>query len=327
MGCRVKDLTGEGVTSCVSMAAADLGIMRWDDDRGAIAVMFGDNFECEGLQPRSSWQSPSIVMYDENYNVRGIPMIGDIEQQPRRQLWAYDHDNAEFSTVLPCDFIRVGAWWHVAAMVTQGLGNELRTEFWRSLNLIYWEYEFALQHNPGHPGNINLTFELMGDWVYIMGTGGLKRDRGIWLWRNPADQFPRGWWEPWGYDRGKGGWSWGTPNEATPIIGGRVGEINLRNIGNRLVLSYFDAAALKMTARIVRSATDDWLHAAHDDYMTWGRDDANHISFLYGGYISPLSRLNVPGGMKYAVSQWDTSPWAGNKPYKVILCDGTLSAP
>lgn len=321
---RVKDLTGTGITSCIAMAAADLGIMRWDADRGAIAAMFGDNFEFEGLQ--GEWQSPSIVMYDSDFNVLGVPTPSGIAMWRRRQLWPYEHNNLAFSTVLPCDFIRVAGWWHVAVMVTKELGHELRTEFWRSPDLITWEYEFALQH-PTHPGNINLTFEQFGDFVYIMGTGGLARDRGIWLWRNPIDQFPRGWWEPWGYDRIKGCWLWGTHNEDTPIICGRIGEINLRNINNRLVLSYFDAAELKMTARVVRSATDDWLHVTHDDYMTWGADDADHISYLYGGYISPTSRLNICNGMKYAVSQWNISPTAGNKPYKVVLCEGTLQTP
>lgn len=86
-------------------------------------------------------------------------------------------------------------------------------------------------------------------------------------------------------------------------------------------------AALKMVARVVRSVTDDWPHVPCDHYMACGPDDSDHISYLYGGYIAPTSRLNVCGGMKYAVSQWNINPAAGNKPYKVILCEGTLQAP
>lgn len=305
---RIKDLTGTQITGRFGMAAADLGIMRWDTERGAIAVCFGDNFEFEGL--KGEWRSPSFLMYDRDFNPVGPPDgSGRV-----KQTWQYDHNNPEFSTVLPCDFIRVADWWHIAVMVTKGLGHELRTEFWRSRDLLGWEYEFALQH-PGHPGNINLTFERIGDFVYIMGTGGLARDRGIWLWRNPAAEFPRGRWEPWGFD---GAWRWGAPNERTPVIGGRVGEINLRLVENRRVLSYFDAAALKMTARFVGSLTDNWLTARRDDYMQWPQ-----MMFLYGGYIAPTSRLD---GMQYAVSQWDIRPGAGNRPYKVVLCAGTASA-
>lgn len=315
---RVKDITGQGITSCVAMEAADLGIMRWDADRNAIAVMFGDNFEYEGLS--GEWQSPSIVMYDNDFDVLGVPTCDGIAMQPRRQLWPYEHNNSEFSTVLPCDFIRIGDMWHVAVMVTKGLGHELRTEFWSSRDLIIWQYEFALCH-PGHPGNVNLTFEAFGDWIYIMGTGGLARDRGIWLWRNPVELFPGGLWEPWGYDKDKGTWRWGARNEGTPIIGGRIGEINLRAVDNRMVLSYFDNTALKTVARVVRSVTDDWPHVAFDVYMTWA-----DMNFLYGGYIVPGSQLNVPNGMKYVVSQWNISPAAHNKPYKSVLCDGTLAA-
>lgn len=307
---RVKDLTGTGITGGpLRMEAADLGIMRWDPDRKAIAMMFGDNFEFEGL--KGEWRSPSIVMYDRSHVPIGVPgTCKSIVTGPVKQLWPYAHKNPEFSTVLPCDFIRVGDWWHVAVMVTKELGNELRTEFWRSRDLVDWHYEFPLRH-PGHPGNINLTFEQVGDWVYIMGTGGLKRDRGIWLWRNKASEFPYGWWEPFGHGM------WGTQNEWAPILKGHIGEINLRLVEDRLVLSYFDSGNRRCSARFA----DSWLFALVNHYMLAGPDDDTHISYLYGGYISPISKLDK---MLYAVSQWNVDPAAGNKPYKVILCDGRM---
>ena len=68
------------------MDAADLGILRWDPDRQAIAAMFGDNFDFVGL--RGEWQSPSIVMYDRDYNVRGIPASnGTIRPNARRSSY------------------------------------------------------------------------------------------------------------------------------------------------------------------------------------------------------------------------------------------------
>ena len=125
-----RDVTGRGITSSVHMELADLGIMRWDPDRNAIAAMFGDNFSFSWGQ---DWQSPSIVMYDRNYNVIGIPETGNrIVMAGRRQLWEYPHNNSDYSTILPCDFIRVNGMWYVAAMVTQGLGNEKWTVFWQS---------------------------------------------------------------------------------------------------------------------------------------------------------------------------------------------------
>jgi hypothetical protein len=38
------------------MESADLGIARWDEQRNANAVMFGDNFEFWRMQ--GEWQSP-----------------------------------------------------------------------------------------------------------------------------------------------------------------------------------------------------------------------------------------------------------------------------
>jgi hypothetical protein len=43
---------------------------------------------------------------------------------------------------------------------------------------------------------------------------------------------------------------------------------------------------------------------------------------LYGGYISPQSVVDNPNGMKFFVSQWNTST---NDPYRVMLFQGTLA--
>jgi hypothetical protein len=92
------------------------------------------------------------------------------------------HNNPEYSTILPCDFIKIGSTWYVAVMVTKGLGNELRTEFWRSNDLVSWSGPILSLRHPGHPGNVMLTFDVIGDYVYIFGTGGLKRNMPIYMW-------------------------------------------------------------------------------------------------------------------------------------------------
>jgi hypothetical protein len=314
----VKPITGPGITTSVGMEAADLGIPRWDTQRGANAVMFGDNFTNRGMQ--GEWQSPSIVMYDNNYDVLGIPTLTGIASEgTRRQLWDYPHNNPEYSTILPTDFIHVNGVWYVAAMVTAGLGNELRTVFWQSHNLVEWERTnpyVALHHPGGHPGDVMLTFDQIGDYVYTFGTGGLARDRGIWMWRMPADHFPIGWFEPWGWDGTK--WAWGVPNENTPLLDGRYGELCFRAIQGNSVLSFFDAQEYKQTALTVINPTDDWAHANRCDYAN-GHD----FPQLYGGYITPSSRLNEPNGMEFLVSQWNT---ASNDPYHVVLFEDTLQA-
>jgi hypothetical protein len=321
-----RDITGPGITSSVAMEAADLGIMRWDPDRNAIAAMFGDNFDFRGL--RGEWQAPSIVMYDLEYNVLGIPATDNrIVMGRRRQLWAFPRPNPDYTTILPCDFIKVNGVWYVAAMVTQGLGNEKWTVFWQSRDLVDWEQTnpyLSLAHKDGrrpigHPGNIMLTFDQIGDYVYIFGTGGLRRDRGIWMWRNKADEFPHGWWEPWGWDGRR--WGWGIANELSPVLEGRYGELSFRYVDGNCVLSYFDAVGYRQQAKTVLNPVDNWRTEANVVDYASGRD----IPQLYGGFISPLSRLNESEGMHFLVSQWNTVTGT-NDPYKVMLIADTLGA-
>lgn len=322
-----RDVTGPGITSAVAMEAADLGILRWDSDRNALAVMFGDNFEFRGMH--GEWQSPSIVMYDRNYNVLGIPATNNrISMGRRRQLWNYQHNNPEYSTILPCDFIKVNGVWYVAAMVTQGLGNEKWTVFWQSRDLVNWEKTSPyvnLAHRDGtgrfigHPGNVMLTFDRIGDYVYIFGTNGLQRDRGVWMWRNAANQFPHGWWEPWGWDGHR--WGWGIANENTPILEGRHGELSFRYLQGNCVLSYFNEGAYRQTVRTVPFPEADWRNGAEVVDYAFG----SQIPQLYGGYISPLSRLNEPNGMHFFVSQW-LGIGSTNDPYRVMLLQDTLRA-
>ena len=168
----VKAITGPGITDTVGMVSADLGIPRWDSQRGCNAVMFGDNFSERYL--KGEWQSPSIVCYDDDYNVLGIPTLSGIASEGhRRQLWDYPHANPEYSTILPTDFIKVNGIWYVAAMVTAGLGNELRTVFWQSHNIVEWEKTnpyVSLQHPGGHPGDVA---KAIAEGVGVLRSGGV----------------------------------------------------------------------------------------------------------------------------------------------------------
>jgi hypothetical protein len=308
------------VTERVNMVSADLGIVRWDPARRAYAYVFGDNFAERYM--KGEWQSPSIVMYDEDQLLLGIPAgtTDIVASGNRRQAIPYVHHQDGISTILPCDLINVGGVWSMAAMVVgmRGLGNELRTIFWQSDNLVEWRKTapyVSLDH-PGHPGNVMLTFDRIGDWVYVFGTGGLARDRGVWLWRCAASTFPHGWWEPWGTDDAR--WDWGIPNERTPILRGRYGELSYRVIQGQSVLSFFDVDRYCCSALTVPGPTDDWSTANRVDYA-----HGSQFPQLYGGYVTDDSRLNEPGGMKFVVSQWNT---AANDPYHCIAFADTLHA-
>jgi len=324
-----REVTGPGLTTSVCMEAADLGIMRWDSDRGAIAAMFGDNFGIAGTW-EGGRQSPSIVMYDNDYRAIGIPAAASriAAGQPRQPLF-YRNRYPKHDTVLPCDFIKLGDTWTVAVMVSQGgldqPCSQFLTEFWQSPDLVNWRGPvLQFDHRrPVHPGNTMLTFDRIGDWVYIFGTGGLEREKPIWMWRNPVRSFPLGRWEPWGYDPTREpAWDWDIPNETTPILEGAYGELSFRYVQGNCVLSYFDNGSCprKMEVRTVSSPTDDWRNGANVvDYAT-----EEQIPSLYGGYISPLSRLNEDNGMHFWVSQW---PGPETKePYRVIVVPSRLDA-
>ena len=152
-------------------------------------------------------ESPSIVMYDDDHNLLGHPgrhhrhhLLG---QPPpshplRAQRERHLHDPA---VRLDPDRRRCGRWprwssaWAVSATSCAPCSGSPAT------------WSTGTRPNPmcastirGHPGNVMLTFDRIGDYVYIFGTGGLARNKPIWLWRSKADEFPHGYWEPWGLD-------------------------------------------------------------------------------------------------------------------------------
>lgn len=304
---KIKDITGPGITTNVGMEAADLGIVRWDAARQANAVMFGDNFSYVGLS--GEWQSPSIVMYDNVFNVLGVPGISsgllpscrkpNIRSGNRSQLWPYNHDVngpvGTFSTVLPTDFIRLpDGYWYVHVMVTRGLGNELWTEWQRSKDLVTWEWVSKLQ--PAQPQRTMLTFELWGEnLVIIYGTGGLARNKPIWGWYCKPEQLT-----DWS--------SWVPFNNGNPVLDGAFGELCVRDVDGYAVLSYFDAAHYRMGARVSPNPALPWSMVPENVYTT-GQDTPQ----CYGGYITPDSKR---GDLGFIVSQWNTKT---NDPYKAML--------
>jgi hypothetical protein len=295
----LKAVTGRGLTTSIALELTDLGIMRWDADRNCIVAMFGDSFSFGWGQ---DWRSPTLACFDADFNCIGTPIRGSIAAAPAQQLWEYGHNNPDFSTVLPCDFIRIGTTWHVAVMLTKGLGNETMTEFWQSQNLIDWTLSgFGFPHPASDPCTTMLSFDQFGDDIYIVGTHGLRRDGPIKMWKTLASAFPRGYWEPCGV-----------------IRDGRHGELCLRNVQGQAVLSFFNEAEYTQTALTVAHPEDDWGQANRLDYAT-GQD----LPQLYGGYIAPGSKLDEPDGMTFMVSQWVT---ATNDPYHVVAYTGTLPA-
>ena len=157
-------------------------------------------------------------------------------------------------------------------------------------------------------------------WVYIVATN-FNRGKPVTLSRvAPVDFADRGKWQGWSGRPGVGG-GWG--HSPTPLWADRVGEISMKQIEGKTVLSYFNASAGNMEIRVADDPTQlgtapattvvfagDWPDPA--DALPAPED--NTLAQPYGGYISPGSTLDE---VRVFISQWNTAS-RERGPYRVL---------
>lgn len=170
------------------------------------------------------------------------------------------------------------------------------------------------------------TPESQTGFVYIVANN-FDRTGPVELYRTPPQRFTdRGGWQAWSAA------GWGTPSGAseatgrdpTPLWDDKVGEMNMKQIDGKTVLSYFNASTGNMEVRVAFDPTQlgsapvttvvvaaPWPDVA--DQLPPPSD--NRLAQPYGGYISPGSTLDE---VRVFVSQWNTVPAADNAPYRVI---------
>jgi hypothetical protein len=160
------------------------------------------------------------------------------------------------------------------------------------------------------------TPESPSGWVYIVANN-FDRSAPAVLYRAKPQAFTdRGSWQGWSATGG-----WGKP--PTPLWPDRVGEMSVRQIDGKTVLSYFNASIGNMEVRVANDPTglstapvttvvfaSDWPDPAED----LPPPGDNRLAQPYGGYISPGSTLDE---LRVFISQWNTGPRA-NAPYRVI---------
>jgi len=154
-------------------------------------------------------------------------------------------------------------------------------------------------------------------WVYIVAND-FDRSGPVVLYRVTPDDFTdRSAWQAWSGQ--EGGWR-GPP---MPLWDDRIGEMSIRQIDGKTVLSYFNASTGNMEMRVANDPTG--LGAAPVTTVvfasTWPDPaehlpppDVNRLAQPYGGYISPGSTID---DVRVFVSQWNTGPRA-QAPYRVI---------
>lgn len=155
-------------------------------------------------------------------------------------------------------------------------------------------------------------------WVYIVADSFTRRDPVLLYRATPQTFTDRSRWQGWASGPG-GGWN----KPPTPLWPDQVGEISIRQIDGKTVLSYFNAGTENMEVRVADDPTslgdapvttvvrhDDWPEPAE----TLPPPFDNRLAQPYGGYISPGSTLDE---LRIFVSQWDTRA-RERAPYRVI---------
>lgn len=309
---KVADLTGPGLTTRFRMEATDLGVpVRVPD--GRLMFVFGDTFE-EARVGGGWWRSP-VALYGRQAGPDSrVVWTGAVGGRHARQLWPYDHDGPEYNTVLPSDALTLGGTVHLHVMVNKGLGNVIRTEIWRSDDSgETWARTPAVFPGGLHGGMFQLlTWALGADgYVYVLSTG-FQRDKPVILHRvRPSRLTDPAAYEPWG--RSGAGWAWGNP--PTPVLDGSFGEMSLRPLDGKWLLTWFDQGGYRIDGLVADHPAADLRRARRRTLLhgtEWGKEDDTHVAQLYGGYIVPGSTLD---DVHLAVSQWNT---AAGWPYRVM---------
>jgi len=288
----------------------DLGIPVRQPD-GQIAYIFGDTFENDGVGG-PGWRSPVLLRSAPGGLAAGIEFTGAAGGQYAKQILDYEHNDVH-STWLPTDAITIGDRMYLHYMVNKGLGNVI----WSEIAYSDDNGENWVSSGTSWAGDEDLSLRQLWTWerggdgyVYTMSTA-FTRDRGIILHRVPEDQLlVKAAYEPWGF---AGEWAWGNP--ATEVLTGKFGELCLRRVEDRWVLSWFNASDYDITIKVFDSPTANLYRAATYKPIkggAWGFEDDTTVAQLYGGYIHPDSTLH---NMHLIVSQWNTeTDW----PYRAM---------
>jgi len=140
--------------------------------------------------------------------------------------------------------------------------------------------------------------------VYIVADG-FARNHGVWLYHCHAETFTdRNTWWAWGIGP-DGNWAWNV--DPTPLSGDNWGELSLRLIEGKKVLSGFNASTGNVEVRV----TDDVTQVLAPETPVTIVATQQTVPQNYGGYIVPGSTLDQA---IILVSQFDT--FTGN-PYNV----------
>lgn len=310
---KIRDLTGPGTSSkTFGVGGTDLGIPVRQPN-GQIAYIFGDTFENDGVGG-PGWRSPVLLRSAPGNLAAGITFTSAAGGSYAKQLLDYRHDTTAYTTWLPTDAITIGGRMYLHYMVNKGLGNVLWTKIaYSDDNGENWVESGARWEGAENGGLRQVwTWERADDgYVYVMSTS-FERADPIILHRVPETKLlDRTAYVPWGYK--DGAWNWGNP--PTPVLEGKFGELCLRRVENKWLLSWFNAGDYDITIKVFDGPTSNLFTAKEYKPIkggAWGAESDTVVAQLYGGYIHPDSTLH---NLHLIVSQWNTTT---NWPYRAM---------
>lgn len=295
-------LTGKSTSSGkFGVGGTDLGIPVRQPD-GRIAYIFGDTFENDGTGG-PGWRAPVLLRSEAGDFKNGVTFTSAAGGNYAKQILGYSHANRV--TYLPSDALTIGNRMYMHYMVNEPFGNVTSTAIaFSDDNGENWTKSGASWGGGVDNGLRQLWTWERGDdgFVYTLSTR-FDRKNPIILYRVPeARILEPGAYEPWGFKNGQ--WAWGNP--ATPVLSGRFGEMCLRRVEGKWVLSYFNASEYNITVLVFDTPTSNLYQAQKFVPINggaWGLENDTTVAQLYGGYIHPDSTLR---DMYLIVSQWNT---------------------
>lgn len=298
---KVADLTGPAITGRFGVHWADLGISARCPD-GRTLYVFGDTF---GPGWGENWRSPTALWSRTRHLNSGVKFSGTPGGDWAKQLIPYVHGD-DISTIIPSDVITLGGTMYLHAVVNQGFGNAIWSGIWTSRdNGATWHDSGARFPADAYDGMWQLaTWDVGPDgWIHVYTSKFLRQTPMILHRVRPKHITNPDAYQPWGFDGRR--WRWGvSPTTVTDDI---IGEVSLRRLGHKWLLSWFDAPNYRIDAQVLDHPTQN-LRTTNKITLLHGTDwvsqDVNHVAQLYGSYIIPGSELN---DVHMTVSQWNTS--------------------
>jgi hypothetical protein len=299
---KIRDLTGPDITGKFGLDYVDLGIpVRCPD--GRTLYVFGDSFASPW---GSSWRSPTALWSRTRGLASGVRFNAAVGGDMATQLIPYQHGD-DISTIIPSDLITLGDTMYLQAVVNRGFGNVIWSGIWTSKdNGATWQDSGARFPADAYDNMWQLfTWALGSDgWIYVYSAKFLRASPMILTRVRPDKITDPSAYQPWGRSA-SGAWQWGAgPDPVTDEI---IGEMSLRQLGDRWVFTWFNAPDYRIDAMVLDHPSQDLRNTERVTLLhgtSWDAEDVNHVAQLYGSYVIPGSSLN---DLYLTVSQWNTS--------------------